>query len=567
MGVLTELASSTEQPPRSVVPAVDPALGDPTAAEMRDELARGSYQRASQVLAATKDPNLRAFYVSALEQWEGRPEILERWKQEEPDDPAAWLVCGAHSIQWAWEARGGGKGDTVGAEAAERFRQRLEQATAELSRAADLDPDDPTPYALLIMVCVGLNRPKELTLDLFEEARRRCPDHLLAHRNLLTYLCRKWHGSHEEMFAFARQSSKRAPEGSLLPMLVAEAHCERWLYAAHFDQEPDANQYFLLMDVRKELVAEYGFSLGSSRHQPGPLTRLAANYFAYTLGRGGLLAYAPRAFAQMEGQVNYLPWAYGGDPVESYQRCRDWIDEECRVHAQQEAAAARDRKPTEKPSVEKPRPPAGPRERTAEHPLGSVVLRCRKCSPAVAWRELGGSWLGPILVPPLIALVLTLVFILGISEMTKSLNLPHNPLWGLLAIVWFAGWAAGMYYYYFTAPGAGSFDLHEHGFRYRDRQVRFTDLARISLGRVRSGIGEALGAFSRIVAQFSDKARRAVQSAENSERSSLTLRFKDGSSWSMNNVLAEYEQTDLEQFVTRVFSQHPELNGIRTEEG
>ena len=63
----------------------------------------------------------------------------------------------------------------------------------------------------------------------FAQVVRRHPTHLVAHQQMLQFLCRKWFGSTEEMFDFARTAAAKAPAGSLLPELVVVAHIEHWL--------------------------------------------------------------------------------------------------------------------------------------------------------------------------------------------------------------------------------------------------------------------------------------------------------------------------------------------------
>ena len=204
--------SLTASPPaRPKHLAFDPTFGDETAARLRAALAGGDYRYVSRTIADAQDPNLREFYVNALHEWEGRPSALERWKEEASDDPAAWLVAGAHSTCWAWEARGSGRAETVTEDMGEVFFERLELASDELTRAIELAPADPLPHAYRIIVCLGLNLPPHPGRGLVQRGDWRYPEHHAAHRLLLNYLCEKWHGSHEEMFDLARAASDSAP--------------------------------------------------------------------------------------------------------------------------------------------------------------------------------------------------------------------------------------------------------------------------------------------------------------------------------------------------------------------
>ncbi len=240
---LMNLAANTRE-------GIDPTCGNVTARDAVSEFARGNYRPASLLLGATNDPKLREFYVRALREWTGRPYAFEVWKREEPANPNVWLVSGAHLIDWAWQARGRDQADKVDQQAWATYAERLKQAESELVRAGGLNMEDATPHAFLLRVAIGLNWSREAALKVFDQAVRRCPDHFLAHSDLLTYFCEKWHGSHEEMFEFAHAASDKAPAGSLLPTLIAQAHTERWLYATSFDGDPHGDQYFQRPEVR-----------------------------------------------------------------------------------------------------------------------------------------------------------------------------------------------------------------------------------------------------------------------------------------------------------------------------
>jgi hypothetical protein len=65
---------------------------------------------------------------------------------------------------------------------------------------------------------------------------------------------------------------------------------------------------------------------------------------------------------------------------------------------------------------------------------------------------------------------------------------------------------------------------------------------------------------NKMLGTFSRGNRMAAAYYENCEDASLTLEFKDGRrGWSMNRVLAEHPQQDMDLFLQTVASKHPEL--------
>jgi len=279
------------------------------------------------LLRAAQEPKFREFYVRAMSTWKGHPFAFETWKREEPQSPHAWLLSGAHLIDWAWQARGSDQAEDVDQQAQATFEERLKLAVSDLERAGGLNMEDPTPYAFQLRAAMGLNMARENTLKIFEQAVRRCPDHYLAHSNMLTYLCEKWHGAHEDMFEFARIASDKADDGSLLHALIPQAHTERWLYAIAFDQDPEGDDYFQRQDVRDAILSAYALSLGSPNHVASPLSHYAANDFAFALVRCGELEAARQECERIGRYPTWLPWSYLGTPSDTYNHVRTTLAE------------------------------------------------------------------------------------------------------------------------------------------------------------------------------------------------------------------------------------------------
>jgi hypothetical protein len=199
-------------------------------------------------------------------------------------------------------------------------------------------------------------------------------------------------------------------------------------------------------------------------------------------------------------------------------------------------------------------------DQAADSQLGEVMLRCRNRSPAAAGMDLGASVVQFVLGPLAIALVLTVAVVLAMMK----LELRPHPILGIAVVVWFVASAAAAYWYFFTASDAATLVLYEHGFRYKNRIVRFADLAVIRPGRVFSPLfaNFARGAYmlNKMLSVFSRGNRMAAEYYENCERASLTLEFKDGRrKWSMNRVLVEHPRADVDAFLKTVAQKHPEL--------
>jgi hypothetical protein len=255
---------------------IDPFAGDPQAKALAPQVKQGNVRALGQLLASC-GPNhdARGFYLRLLASDAPRP-ALDAWCAQEPQNAIAFLVRGRQSITWAWEARGSGNAKSVSEAAWRIFGERIELARRDLMYAASLDPRDATPWAELVRVAIAADSDETTARGYFTEAVRRDPTSYVAHREMLTYLSRRWHGDYPKMMAFARQVAASAPPGSDLPMLVVAAHLDEHNHRCLFDKnEADAVMYLHDPRVRAEILDAYHRTIG----RPGSPQRHSTIYF------------------------------------------------------------------------------------------------------------------------------------------------------------------------------------------------------------------------------------------------------------------------------------------------
>jgi hypothetical protein len=241
-----------------------------------------------------------------------------------PDSAEAWLVRGAHGVQWAWEARTGADASAVAEDAWPIFFERLKQAWTDLNHVIELQPADPTPFGHLITCAMGLQMEKEVVFNCLNLSLQRSAVSWKAHSATLWYLCKKWFGSHEEMFGFARQVSDAAPEGSGLHALIPIAHHERWIAAIAFEDDQQlAQSYFDQKEVRQEIIDAYQRSLGSAAHRTDKATRPQSSFFALGLLRCHAFRESLTEMDRLGNLVPEFPWVQLGDPVAKFTQARD----------------------------------------------------------------------------------------------------------------------------------------------------------------------------------------------------------------------------------------------------
>lgn len=292
----------------------DITYGNTRAQELRLDLSEsGNWEGVLDSLAALPDWEERDFFVGVLRQWPTRESWVEQATEQRPDSAEAWLLRGAHSVHWAWVARGRGEGDQVGQASADLFLDRLDNALGELQRAAELAPADPTPYAYLLRCARGLQLDPEASEEWYQELKTRDPLHRSGHSQMLQNLCDKWGGDDQKMATFARQVTASAPEGHGIHSLIAEAHLELWL-------SDESGQHFQNPEVASALLEAYQRSLGSPQYRETVSTPYDRHLFAFTLWMANCRQQAGDELERLLGEaVVALPWGYLGDSQAIFQ--------------------------------------------------------------------------------------------------------------------------------------------------------------------------------------------------------------------------------------------------------
>jgi hypothetical protein len=309
---------------RPAGPPIDRLLADPAAHRFTAELAEGRWQEFHDFLVATTDPDDRCFYVTELAKIDGRPDWLDDWVAARPQSPLPLLFRGTHYTHWAWQARGSGYAKTVAECGWDLFHQRLVTGDGDLARAAAMDESDPAPHARSIWTAIGLSLGQQEIRQRFAEVTRRNRWDRFAHQSMIQALAAKWHGSHEEMFEFARAESAQAPEGSSAHRGIALAHLERWgnIHREFEDGREREQVYFFDDAVQAEIRRAAGLSVRSPRYSEGKFEAVDRNTFAMCFW---LMRDYEAQLEQMDliGPLNQTaPWHIQGEARWAYERAR-----------------------------------------------------------------------------------------------------------------------------------------------------------------------------------------------------------------------------------------------------
>jgi hypothetical protein len=304
--VLKQVGLARKLPP---LPAAHPdrCLGDRQAKTLKLQLGKGEWRAVRDTLSKTRDAGMRSFLIGVAADSVGntKPGWVDEWSEAHPNEALTWTVRGALSFDAAGKARGGAKSvDTTDQQWGE-MGDLMSVAQQQLNRAMDLDPSDPVPCGTLLWIAIAANEPPEVRQQLYDEARHRAGGTWFAlDRTMLTGLTKKWGGSHEQMFAFARTQAGASKQGTAFPALIIEAHYERMLYSIHWEhaiQKP--SEYFARPALKNEIVGVAEKVEGLA----GPEAISVANFLSFAFWAMGDLATAHR-WLQRTQAIEAHPW-------------------------------------------------------------------------------------------------------------------------------------------------------------------------------------------------------------------------------------------------------------------
>ncbi|SER04453.1 hypothetical protein SAMN05216188_107183 [Lentzea xinjiangensis] len=210
---------------------VDLAFDDDELLHALHALADGDLTPALGFLTATRDQPYRRELALDAFAYAGSPVLphLLAATEADPDNVQLLLLLGSAQVAVGWQARGARYADHTTDEQWAGLRDSTQQARRTLLRAAELDPDDVAPWAMLMAVALGAPLATREPADIYEEVHKRVPDLVNATLRRLQSTAKKWYGSEEEMFAFARTGIADLPDGHPLLAMIAVAHIEKHL--------------------------------------------------------------------------------------------------------------------------------------------------------------------------------------------------------------------------------------------------------------------------------------------------------------------------------------------------
>lgn len=240
--------------------------------------------------------------------------LLDDWVEAEPNSADCRILRAQVGTSWAWHARSSALAGMVQKEQWALFHARLEAASSELKEAHRLAPQDALVYSNAVPIAKGLKsrEPDILQVEacLHQLQNLANEPHLFRfHGGALEYFCAKWHGSHRQMFDYARSITSGLPAGHPLWALIPMAHYERNLIERR-------RNYWRQAGVISEIRTAYQHAFPGASEMSSQATTstekylewTSRNYFAFALTMAGLVEEARRQIRVIGRRPTERPW-------------------------------------------------------------------------------------------------------------------------------------------------------------------------------------------------------------------------------------------------------------------
>ena len=305
----------------------DPTFGDAALATARQDLVVGRWQGARDLLRDTgRDWDRRTHRIRLLADAAAGIRTVETWQSAEPDNPDALVLRAETEVMRIFSAVAEAN-RTQGAPPASEDsldRSHLDRAARICLQASERNPADPLPWVSLMTLARLYGQGHPHVWHWWRELQARDPYSREGHHQVLRHLSARWHGSHGEMYNFARDSAAFAPHGSPLAALTQAARAEH--YRQRVDTEGTA-AVGLTYHWNHEVAVQALHSTMRQwiAHRSGiEYAQDAAdlNMLAHGLVYAGLTAEATEVFRQLGDRPTRVPWSYTGNPESLFDHWR-----------------------------------------------------------------------------------------------------------------------------------------------------------------------------------------------------------------------------------------------------
>jgi hypothetical protein len=253
-----------------------------------------------------------------------------RWAKAHPDSPLGYVLHAESLKAYAWHVRGSGYANTVLPQAWAVYHEYQQRAAKYLIENQVIASRTTSWHASLMVVGRGEGWAPEVLTRMFEDGVAKNPADYRLYQYRLNALLPKWNGSTQQVDAFVREVSRRAPSAygmELYARLYSAAGEEQYGRALYSDSLVD----WSMMKAGLQAWID---------HFP---TSWNKNIFAYHACLAGDKAAAKPLFDAIADQPEWEIWEPNARMT--FDSCRQWVAD-----------------PRAEPMVRPPQPPATRRE-------------------------------------------------------------------------------------------------------------------------------------------------------------------------------------------------------------
>ncbi|WP_328681488.1 hypothetical protein OG905_37350 [Streptomyces sp. NBC_00322] len=311
---------------RSAAPHYDQTFGDKALSAACEDMVMGRWEGAHELLATTphRDWDRRSHRIRLLAHTAADKRIAEAWQTAQPHSADALVLRADTEVMRHFAAAR--TGTIPGPDVLDR--------TAHIClNASDVFPQDPHPWVSLITLGRLYENGAQSMNRWWPELLARDPYHREAHHQALRYMTARWHGSHGQAYAFARDCAVYAPAGSPLLVMPQVARAEEFRHRTETEGVSPhamvgywAGERWDLMETMERWIA-----VRSPVEAAQDVADL--NHLAHGLAQAGLLAEAATVFDLLKGRATRVPWSYTGEAEAEYVRWRDRSSRAAAEHA------------------------------------------------------------------------------------------------------------------------------------------------------------------------------------------------------------------------------------------
>ncbi|PZG13940.1 hypothetical protein C1I95_22665 [Micromonospora craterilacus] len=291
----------------------------PQVSTARAALAAGDWS-ALRALVDAQDPHGRTFLVDHVGDGPEVGEFLQRVYAEQPEDPLAGAMLGAHLIHAGWRIRSGLRAQYVSREQFAQFFDHLRRAEQVLIDVTARHPEEVAAWTQRVTSARGLEVGQAEARRRYDRLAAHQPHHLPAQTQLLQQFCPKWSGTWEKTHAFARECAEAVPPGAPNAVLVVEGYLEQ---ALDHGNTAATSEFLRLPQVRGQIydAAQRSIWHPEFRHGWGWVSVRSVFALAFCL----MHEWTPAAqqFAALGNLGDDWLFSYLGDGPKEFQRFRD----------------------------------------------------------------------------------------------------------------------------------------------------------------------------------------------------------------------------------------------------